>query len=80
MQQEEKEQHQRAGFNYMLMRMKKHKKFRFSKLMCSHISESQSEGEGPHGSTAQPALLLVQIDFWLKTYNKKRVRKCIEDM
>jgi len=25
MQQEEKEQHQRAGFNYILMRMKKHK-------------------------------------------------------
>jgi len=32
--------------------------FKFSKLMCSNMFESQRVGERPYGSTAQPALLI----------------------
>jgi len=40
MQQEEKEQHQRAGVNCMLMRIQRHQNFWFSKLICSSRFES----------------------------------------
>jgi len=39
------------------------KNFRFSKLMCSNIFESQRVGERPYGLTAQPALVRAQIDL-----------------
>ena len=44
------------------------KNFMFSKLMCSNIFVSKRIGERLYGSIAQPALLLTEINFKLKTF------------
>jgi len=45
------------------------KDFRFEKVLWSNIFKSHRVGERPYGLTAQPALLLAEINFKLKTFH-----------
>jgi len=64
MQQEIKQQLQRAEINFMLKKIQNIRASRFCKWwLCSNMFESQKVGERPYGSSSQPALLLAQLSF-----------------
>ena len=64
MQQQKKQAHQRAEFNFVLIKCKTLQTLRLANWwLCSEVVESQSVGGRPYGSSSQPTLLLAQINF-----------------